>query len=231
MAQRPQVVAFDAIDTVVDMLPLEQSLKMLGLPTGSLRLWLTQTVRDGFALSIVGEHRSFGEVARSALVSILQQSGVLPSESEVQEIMAGIPDLPAHPDAEPAIRAARERGARVIALTNGTAEVVERLMRRLGLTGLMERIISADDVGRWKPHPEPYQYAASQLGVEPGQMALVTVHGWDALGAKRAGLTAGWASRLERHFPPALGEPDVTGANLQEVVTRLMALEEVRRAA
>lgn len=56
------------------------------------------------------------------------------------------------------------------------------------------------------------------------QMALVAVHGWDIMGAHRAGLTTGWASRLEGHFPPAMGAPDVSGANLVEVANGLLAL-------
>lgn len=231
MAQRPQVIAFDMIDTVVDLLPLETQLKMLGMPTGSLRLWLTQVLRDGFALNLVGEWRPFQQVAESALITLARHFGVPTSQLDRGEIMSGIMEASPHPDAEPAMRAAREAGARVIVLANGDADVARQLLAKWGLTDLVERVISADEVERWKPSPEPYQYAAREMGVEPAQMALVTVHGWDAMGARRAGLTAGWASRLERHFPPTMGEPDVAGANLQEVVTRLMALEEVRRAA
>ncbi len=119
----------------------------------------------------------------------------------------------------------------MIVLTNGGTSVTQQLLAKWGLAELVERVLSADDVKRWKPSPEPYQYTATETGVEVGQIALVTVHGWDAMGAKHAGLIAGWSSRLEREFPPAMGKPDVVGANLGEVVARLMGAEEVRRAA
>ncbi len=231
MAQRPQVIAFNMMDTVIDPLPVERQLKMLGMPTGSLRLWITQALRDGFALSLVGEYRPFREVMESTLISLARHFGVPPAELDLGEIMDGILETPPHPDAEPAMRAAREAGARVIVLTNGSSAMAQHLLAKWGLAELVERVLSADEVKRFKPSPELYHYAATEMGVELGQIALVTVHGWDAMGAKHAGLIAGWSSRLERDFPPAFGEPDVTAANLHEVVVRLMGAEEVRRAA
>jgi 2-haloacid dehalogenase len=56
-------------------------------------------------------------------------------------------------------------------------------------------------------------------------MALVTVHPWDVLGAHQSGLVTGWCNREGTTFPPAFGQPDVTGRNLVEVVEALFALK------
>ena len=43
-------------------------------------------------------------------------------------------------------------------------------------------------------------------------MALVAAHGWDVLGAQRAGLTGAWFPRSERELPaPSTSAPHVTG--------------------
>ena len=36
-------------------------------------------------------------------------------------------------------------------------------------------------------------------------MALVAAHGWDVLGAQRAGLTGAWFPRSERVYPAVYG--------------------------
>ena len=69
-----------------------------------------------------------------------------------------------------------------------------------------------------------YRHAASVLGVESGQLALVSAHAWDCHGASRAGLVTGWVSRLEREYSPIFSQPDVTGADLTEVADRLLDL-------
>jgi 2-haloacid dehalogenase len=52
----------------------------------------------------------------------------------------------------------------------------------------------------------------------------VAVHAWDCHGAKRAGLTTGWASRLEGRYGSLFASADVTGADLTEVAGGLLAL-------
>jgi 2-haloacid dehalogenase len=52
----------------------------------------------------------------------------------------------------------------------------------------------------------------------------VAVHAWDCHGAKRAGLTTGWASRLEGGYGGLFAPADVTGADLAEVADGLLAL-------
>ena len=51
-------------------------------------------------------------------------------------------------------------------------------------------------------------------------------HAWDCHGASRAGLVAGWVSRLEREYSPIFAPPDVTGADLTEVAHGLLGLPE-----
>lgn len=54
--------------------------------------------------------------------------------------------------------------------------------------------------------------------------ALVAVHVWDCHGAKRAGATAGWCSRLEYKPGDIFLPVDVTGDTLDAVAEKLMSL-------
>jgi 2-haloacid dehalogenase len=55
-------------------------------------------------------------------------------------------------------------------------------------------------------------------------VALVAAHAWDTHGAHQAGLATGWVARLEDEFPAIYATPDVTGRDLVEVVSGLLAL-------
>ena len=86
----------------------------------------------------------------------------------------------------------------------------------------MERVLSVDDAGRWKPHGAAYAWALAQCGVEQQRAALVAVHPWDVDGAQRAGLTGGWVDRQGRSYPGVFRAPDVRGEDLPSVVDALL---------
>lgn len=227
MIDRPRVVAFDVNETLFSLEPLRLRLARAGLPGRTLELWFTQTLRDGLALSACGAPRPFLEVAEATLRAVFVRAGVEDTSERVEEVLAGFAELPAQPDAEGALELLRDEGLRAICLTNGGAANCERLLEKAHLQELVERVISVDEVGPWKPSPEPYRHAAELCEVQPEELALVAVHSWDIAGANAVGLCTGWVSRMERR-PYALAPPaSVVGEDLIAVAR---ALAEGRRA-
>jgi len=222
MSRRPAVVAFDVIETLMSLEPLRARLTDIGQPPGLLEAWYTRTLRDGMALSATGDYVGFADVAEAALRGLAHYTI---SDEQVAHIMAGFSELPAFPDAQPAITSLTEAGLRVACLTNGSASVTSSFIDRAGLGPAVDRVISVSEVYRWKPAGVVYLYAAEVLGVSPDRMALVAAHDWDCHGAKRAGLTTGWVSRKSGGFGAPFAAPDVVGEDLTEVAAKLLALE------
>jgi 2-haloacid dehalogenase len=220
MSRRPAVVAFDVIETLASLEPLRARLTQTGQPPGLLEAWYTRTLRDGMALSATGDYTGFTEVADAALRGLTHYTV---SDDQVAYVMAGFDELPAFPDALPAVTQLAEAGLRVACLTNGSASFTSSFVERAGLR--VDRIISVGEVYRWKPASVVYLYAAEVLGVSPDLLALVAAHDWDCHGAKRAGLTAGWVSRKAGGFGAPFAPPDVRGEDLTEVAAKLLALE------
>ena len=222
MTQRPAVVAFDVIETLMSLEPLRARLTAAGQPAHLLEAWYTRTLRDGMALSATGDYVPFTEVAEAALRGLTHYTV---SDEQVAAVMAGFGELPAFPDALPAITSLSEAGLRVACLTNGSSFLASSFVNRSGLGSLVDRVISAGEVYRWKPAAVVYLYAAEILDVPPERMALVAAHDWDCHGAKRAGLTTGWVSRTSGGFGAPFAPPDVVGETLTEVAGKLLALE------
>jgi 2-haloacid dehalogenase len=220
MSRRPAVVAFDVMETLASLEPLRARLTQTGQPPGLLEAWYTRTLRDGMALSATGDYTGFTEVADAALRGLTHYTV---SDDQVAYVMAGFDELPAFPDALPAVTQLAEAGLRVACLTNGSASFTSSFVERAGLR--VDRIISVGEVYRWKPASVVYLYAAEVLGVSPDLLALVAAHDWDCHGAKRAGLTAGWVSRKAGGFGAPFAPPDVRGEDLTEVAAKLLALE------
>jgi len=225
MPQRPQALAFDVLDTLFDTATLAESLTAAGLPPGSHRLWLARTLQAGFALAASGSFRTFDDVARSALAGVVAELGNGIATEVVDRLAAGLRELPAHRDVEPALSRVREAGVPVVALATGDTDGTRELLGRAGIGALFEGIVSIDDVQQWKPRPEVYWHVVRLLGVEAPRVALVTAHAWDVHGAHRAGLATAWVDRGESRID-AFDPPDVSGKDLEEVCARLLALPE-----
>jgi 2-haloacid dehalogenase len=223
MASRPAAVVFDVIETLMPLEPLRERFAAAGLPPHLLELWFTRTLRDGMALAATGGYAPFAEVAGQALRAV---SGYRVDAAQVASVLAGLGELPAHPDALPAAELLAGAGVRLGCLTNGSAALTRSFVERAGLGPYIERVISVQEAGTWKPAAVVYRHAASALGVEPGGLALVAAHAWDCHGASRAGLVTGWVSRLEREYSPIFAPPDVTGADLTEVAHGLLGLPD-----
>jgi 2-haloacid dehalogenase len=222
VSRRPAVVAFDVIETLMSLEPLRARLTDIGQPPGLLEAWYTRTLRDGMALSATGDYVPFSEVAEAALRGLTHYTV---SDEQVAAAMAGFGELPAFPDALPAMTSLSEAGLRVACLTNGSAYFASSFVTRSGLGALVDRVISVGEVYRWKPAGVVYRYATEVMDTTPDQMALVAAHDWDCHGAKRAGLTTGWVSRKSGGYGAPFAPPDVVGEDLTEVAAKLLALE------
>ncbi|AEV97655.1 HAD-superfamily hydrolase, subfamily IA, variant 3 [Niastella koreensis GR20-10] len=56
---------------------------------------------------------------------------------------------------------------RIGVVSGGSQVSVSRTLQQLGITKLVEVLVCAGDTARGKPYPDPFLYAAKQLGVAP----------------------------------------------------------------
>lgn len=84
---------------------------------------------------------------------------------------------------------ARMRGAglRLGCVTNKAAAFTLPLLERSALAPLLEVVVTADQVGRRKPDPEPFLHACRTLGVGAAQAVVIGDSANDAEGARAAG--------------------------------------------
>ena len=215
----PFVIGFDVVGTLFSLASLEPLVVKAGGDASTLALWSSRLLADGFALTAARDYRSFREVAKASLRALLPRAKAAARD----RVVAGLAELEPHPDAGPAMALAA-MDARVIVVTNGGADGTRALLARGQLDTFVEAIVSADDVRAWKPKADVYSLAAATVGEPAERLAMVTVHPWDVLGARRSGQVTGWCNREGGTFPATFGRADVTGATLVDVVEGLFAL-------
>jgi len=221
MPNRPDVVVFDVLETLLNLDPLQARIVEVGQPAALLEPWFMRFQRDAMALTLAGDEAPFEPVARQAMRTEFAHAL---SEADIDHVLAGFATLPAFGDAAPALRSLSEAGVTVGCLTVGDPDNTRRFLEGAGLAQFVHHVVTARAAGVWKPHPRIYHVTAEQLRTPIERMALVAVHAWDCHGAKRAGALAGWCARLERQPGDVFLPADVRGETLVEVADGLLAL-------
>jgi 2-haloacid dehalogenase len=110
-----------------------------------------------------------------------------------------------------------------VTLTNGSADVADRLLDKAGIRGEFEHLLSVDDAGAWKPARAAYAYAARACSVPMDQMLLVAVHPWDIHGAHQAGMRTGWITRKPAPYPGYFAAPDLQAPGLPDLAEQVIS--------
>lgn len=223
MPVRPLVVAFDSIETIIPLEPLRACFIEAGVPATGLEHWFSIGLRDAFALGAAGEYKPFMTVLRSAFAEIFAVHGIEPNDGLARSVEAGMKTLPARPGAREAFRILQERGIRIFALTNGSHGSTTKILDDNGLLGMVEQVISTDEIGLPKPQPQVYRYLLEKAGKPAAHTALVATHGWDLHGAAAVGLTTAFV-RHRQPFPEAFRLPDLEAPSLPLLAHQLVDL-------
>lgn len=210
-------VIFDSLGTLFELEPMRPKLQSIGLAPRELEVWLARTFRDGIALSATGTYRHFQEVASSALMTLVAELGQRPDPAKVDEVVSAFAELPAAKDLKPAFAQLTQWGSRLAVITNASAEVGRSLLKGAGALELVERVISTDEVGHWKPFPQVFHHATHLLNLEAKKIAYVSGDAWEVQGARNAGLFGVLLQRRGGHHQPAMPPPDLTIAGLAEL--------------
>jgi 2-haloacid dehalogenase len=209
MSPAPSVVVFDVNETLSDMSPMAGRFTDLGLPEHLAKLWFVA-------------QQPFATIGEGVLRTVL--AGVEPDrdiDAAVEHVMAGFSQLPVHPGVPDGVRELRATGRRLVTMSNGSAQVAEKLLGDAGIREEFEALMSVEDAGAWKPDREAYGYAARACGAAPDDMLLVAAHPWDIDGAARAGMHTAWINRTGVPYPGHFTAPEHTVTALTDLAGRL----------
>jgi 2-haloacid dehalogenase len=196
----------------------------VGAPEPLARVWFASLLRDGFALAATGGTEKFTRLGAGTLRAVLAGAGLnRPAGDAVDHILAGFTELGVHPDVPEGVRILRQHGLRLVTLSNGSADVADRLLTTAGIRGEFERLLSADDAGAWKPLRAAYTHAASTCSVSIEDLLLVAVHPWDIHGARQAGMRTGWISRRPAPYPDYFTAPSPHTPDLVALARQIVA--------
>ena len=142
----------------------------------------------------MGRHADFWQVTGDALDHALARTGVDPAVRA--PLLQAYLTLDAYPEVPEVLRRLRAGGLKTAILSNGEPEMLAAGARSAGIDGLLDAILSVEEVGIFKPEPRVYRLAVERLGVAADAIAFQSSNAWDVHGAACFGLRPVWINRF-----------------------------------
>lgn len=219
----PKVLLFDVNETLLDLAPLHESVDSVLLEHKGSKQWFSSLLHYSLVLTVSGQFRPFSEIGVAVLQMMATNRDVMLSEEDARKALEPLRSAPAHPDVLPALAALRRSGFRMAALTNSSSDGMGAQLENAGISPFLERQLSVESVGKYKPHREVYAWAAEQMQVQPKECMFVAAHPWDVAGAAWAGMRTAFLARLGAQPLPIAPKPEIECLDMDDLAKRLGA--------
>jgi len=223
MNMKPKLLIFDVNETLLDMEPLRNSINEALNDNKAFDIWFPTLLQYSLVETLTNNYKDFSEVAAATLKMTAHKLDIKLTEEEVKKILSPITTLSAYPEVSEALEVLKQKGFKLVALSNGKPQVVNDQLKYAKIHHFFDKVLSIEEVKNYKPHNSTYHCAYSLMNILPEDTMLIAAHGWDIAGAKRAGIQAAFIARPGKSLYPLAIEPEITGSNLKEITDSLLS--------
>jgi 2-haloacid dehalogenase len=219
---KPELLVFDVNETLIDLSPLKVDFEDVFGTSTAMGEWFARMLHGSLVANLLDEYRAFGVIGVEALLLVAERHGVDLDEATATEVVTRLAILPAHKDVIPALERLLDAGFRTAALTNGSTKAANVQIENAGLHTFIQRVVSVEEVKRFKPDPTTYRHAAQVMDVDVSQSMLISAHDWDVAGAMKAGAQSAFVWRPASLWSLPSQMPEVTGSDLRQIADQLI---------
>jgi 2-haloacid dehalogenase len=172
--------------------------------------------RHEHALEQERPHRSFREVSARSLERAMQEFGVDFEDSDAEILTSSIGRMPPFPEVVAALGQLKAAGFRLAIISNTDDAIIAGNVAQLG--GLIDRVITAEQAGAYKPSTQIFHHAWKELGIGKDDLVHICASPHlDLTAAERLGFRAVWIDRGTGRRPIGDYRPNETAPTLDKV--------------
>jgi 2-haloacid dehalogenase len=195
-----KLVVFDAYGTLLDVhSAVQRHAARIGPRAGEFSaLWRQKQLEYSWVRSLTGpaHHADFLTCTRDALAHCAAVQGVT-DQALLSDLVEAYLRLDPYPEVPAMLGALQAMGLGTAVLSNGSPAMLEAAFAPLA--GLLDRLISVEEAGVFKPDPRVYALPARHFGVAPAAAGFVSANPWDSQAALHAGFRV---FRVNRNAAP-----------------------------
>jgi len=209
---------FDAYGTLFDFAAAARACRdQIGSKADALTaLWRDKQLQYTWLRATQGRHADFWQVTGDALDFALETLAI-EAPGLRDQLMALYLTLAPFPEVPDVLGRLKSAGLRTAILSNGSPQMLAAAVAGAKLEGLLDAVLSVEDVGVYKPHAKVYQLALDRLGLPAAAIAFQSSNAWDAYAASAFGMKVVWCNRYGQRRERLPGAPDHEIKSLAEL--------------
>jgi len=190
------IFVFDAYGTLFDVHSAVARLKPeVGPQADRLsEVWRAKTLEYTWIRTASGKPATFRKCLINGLDFAIAATGELGVDTR-QRLLEAYDSLTAFPEVKDALLALKKTGVRLAILSNGDPDMLDTAVRSAGLEHQFDQLLSASEVGVFKPSARVYRLAMTKFGASREDITFVSSNRWDVAGAAAFGFRAVWVNR------------------------------------
>lgn len=223
-----RLVVFDAYGTLFDVYSVGALAETLFPGQGSALSiqWRDKQIEYSRLISLSDplnpmgsrHYQSFWDVTRLALQYSCQRLKLELTPAKQKQLMDQYAHLTPFPENLMVLQSLKAMGMRCAILSNGSPEMLQAAVTSAGMSGLLDKVISVDEVRQFKTTPQSYGLVAQHYTVDVREVLFVSSNSWDALGATWFGFKSFWVNRQNLPFETLGPRPNHSGATLSDIL-------------
>ena len=179
-------------------------------------MWRAKQLEYTWQRTILDRYADFWRVTADGLDYALDAHGVDDAGLRADLLHAYL-SLDCYPEVREVLNALKNAGLMTAILSNGSPMMLEAAVESAGIGGLLDAVVSVDELGMYKPSAEVYQLAMDELEVGRGQVSFQSSNAWDAAAAATFGFRVAWCNRFGQARERLPDAPDVEIRTLDEL--------------
>lgn len=225
---RIETVTFDSFTTLVDVAgPTTRRLSdFVSDPVPIARLWRSRAVDYRMLCNFVDAYAPYDKTTRDALEYALARFDESLPNDEVDTIAEIFSKLDVYDDVSGTIHELSAAGFDCYIISNGNPNLLDSIVRRADIEGVLAGIVSADEIETYKPARAFYEYSAQQTNTPLENIVHVATPWYDIYGANHAGMQTAWVNRNGVPWEAFEGEPDLIVDSLAEFLAQFHTRNE-----
>ena len=226
-----RLVVFDAYGTLFDVYSVSAMAETLFPGHGNALsvLWrdkqieYSRLVTMSDPLNPLGSrhYQSFWDLTRLGLQYACQKLGLKLTPPKQKQLMDQYAQLKPFEENKDVLQHLQAIGMRCAILSNGSPDMLAKAVGSAGMTGLIDKVLSVDEVRQFKTSPQSYGLVTHHYPMDVREVLFVSSNSWDALGATWFGFKSFWVNRQGLPFETLGPRPSHSGANLRDILPLL----------
>ena len=179
-------------------------------------LWRDKQLQYTWLRTLQNRHADFWQVTKDALDFTLETIGI-ENASLHERLMNLYLTLDAFPEVPDTLARLKAAGLKTAVLSNGSPEMLKAAIEHAKIGKLLDVVLSIEEVGVYKTHPDVYQLAVRRLGIKRTAISFQSSNAWDAYAASAFGMHVVWCNRYGQRPERLPGAPDREVRTLAEL--------------